>query len=89
MVFDRLKKSGGQDASLVEKESTVKRLKNGQTCWVKVFEKQSTWTVEMSEISSHNPNLKHSYVFPKIFELNRAISESEEMYVDFLALYKN
>lgn len=89
MVFNRLKKMDRKEMVLDEKQPEVKRLENGQMCWVKVFEKNGTWTVEMSGVSAHLRDLKHSYVFPKRFEKDHAISESERMYVDFLATHKN
>lgn len=89
MVLNGLKQTDVKYPSFGEKLSKVKRLKNGQICWVKIFEKQGTWTVEMSGLSSHLQDMKHSYVFSKNFEIDQVISESECMYVDFVEKHQN
>ncbi len=89
MVLNGSKHADVKYPSFGEKLSQVKRLRNGQICWVKIFEKQGTWTVEMSGLSSQLQDMKHSYVFSKGFEIDQVIIESERMFVDFLAKYQN
>lgn len=76
-------------ASAEEKLSQVKRLEDGQMYWIKVFEKQQEWTVELSGMSSRLQDLKHSYIFPKGFGMDQVVVESERMYLDFLATQMN
>jgi len=91
MLFERTKDLAKRhiSASVEEKISQVKRLDDGHMYWIKVFEKQQEWTVELSGMASQVQDLKHSYIFPKRFEIDQVIVESERMYLDFLATQMN
>jgi len=72
-----------------EKVSKVGRLENGLVYLIRIFDQEGTWTVEMSNLSIHSQETKHSYIFSKSFDIDQVISESEHMYSNFIFGMRN
>jgi hypothetical protein len=67
-----------------KKISQVKRLENGQIYLLRIFDQKHVWSVEISGFVSQTPDLNHSYIFSKGFEIEQVLAESTHMYSDFV-----
>ena len=70
----------------IEKEEVAKigRLENGQVYLMKVFDRQQSWVVEMRDLTMRSLAMRHSYVFPRTFEIDQVLTEAADMYNDLV-----